>query len=324
MTDKSYMQIITEACNVVSVSGGKDSTATLLRAIEMGTPHLQAVFADTGNEHPATLDYIAYLSDATGVGIRTIRADFADKVIRRREVVRGKWVADGVVTPDEAEAICELLVPTGIPFLDLCIWKGRFPARMAQFCTQELKGIPIMTQVMQPLIDAGHEVVSWQGVRRDESEKRRNAVEWEEKDEHFIYRPIVDWTAQQAIDYHHKHGIQPNPLYSQGMNRVGCMPCINVKKGELHEIARRFPEHVARIAAWEKAVSLVGKRRNSTFFHAGTDPTIASKDNNIITTDSHGIYAIVEWSKTARGGRQFDLLNSLGSPMCSSSYGLCS
>ena len=40
--------------NVISFSGGKDSTAMLLLAIERDTPDLSVVFADTGNEHEQT------------------------------------------------------------------------------------------------------------------------------------------------------------------------------------------------------------------------------------------------------------------------------
>jgi len=36
------------------------------------------------------------------------------------------------------------------------------------------------------------------------------------------------------------------------MGRVGCMPCINSKKEELYEIARRFPEEIERVAAGER------------------------------------------------------------------------
>lgn len=313
-----------QARNLVSVSGGKDSTATLLLAIERGIPNLQAVFADTGNEHEKTYEYIDYLSGATGIKIQKISANLSDRVIHKRGVVRGKWVKDGAVTPEEAEAICELLVPSGNPFLDLCMWKGRFPSRMAQFCTQELKSKPIWDQVIWPLIQAGEEVISWQGIRWDESESRKKNTEWEEKDDHYVYRPILALTAAQTFEIADRHGILPNPLYKLGMGRVGCMPCINVKKAELREIAMRFPEAIARIAAWEKIVSAVAKRRMSTWFHSGTDPTIATKDNSLITSDSHGIYAIVEWAKTARGGRQFDLIQEMaGLPQCSSAYGLC-
>jgi 3'-phosphoadenosine 5'-phosphosulfate sulfotransferase (PAPS reductase)/FAD synthetase len=49
--------------NIVSVSGGKDSTALLLLAIERQTENLQAVFADTGHEHQQTYEYVQYLSE---------------------------------------------------------------------------------------------------------------------------------------------------------------------------------------------------------------------------------------------------------------------
>ena len=51
--------------HVVSVSGGKDSTATYCRAIERGLP-FRAVAADTGNEHPATYEAVNTLHIKTG------------------------------------------------------------------------------------------------------------------------------------------------------------------------------------------------------------------------------------------------------------------
>lgn len=75
--------------NIVSVSGGKDSTALLLLAIEQETENLQAVFADTGHEHQQTYEYIEYLNDKV-FPIRKIRADFnrAQARIRADEVAR--------------------------------------------------------------------------------------------------------------------------------------------------------------------------------------------------------------------------------------------
>lgn len=324
-----------DAENVFSVSGGKDSTCTLLLGLEQNIPNAHYVFADTGNEHEDTVEYIAYLQDALGITIRTVRASLAEKVIAKHDLVRGKWVDEGTITPAEAEEICKLLVPTGIPFLDLCMWKGRFPSRRAQFCTQELKVIPIQEQVFRPIIGAGKEAISWQGIRWDESAKRAKDQPWEERasqtggecgDQFYIYihRPILNYTAEQTFDVHKRHGIEPNPLYKKGMGRVGCMPCINAKKAELREIAARFPDHIARIAAWEKTVSLVAKRQNSTFFHSRTNPVNATKDNNLITTDSHGIYSIIEWANTQRGGRYFDWMADEVQPnVCSSAYGLC-
>ena len=62
--------------NIISFSGGKDSTAMLLLAIERETDNLSAVFADTGNEHEQTYDYVRYIEQATGVPIRWVKRIF--------------------------------------------------------------------------------------------------------------------------------------------------------------------------------------------------------------------------------------------------------
>ncbi|HCN5627408.1 TPA: phosphoadenosine phosphosulfate reductase family protein, partial [Escherichia coli] len=43
--------------NIITTSGGKDSLAQWLRAIENDVPHI-SVFADTGHEHPQTIEYL--------------------------------------------------------------------------------------------------------------------------------------------------------------------------------------------------------------------------------------------------------------------------
>lgn len=93
------------------------------------------------------------------------------------------------------------------------------------------------------------------------------------------------------------------------------MPCINVNKDELFEISRRFPEEIRRIAEWEEIVSQAAKRGRSTFL-----PSLEGSDK----TDIH---EWVEWSKTTRGGHNYDLIKMIGmmeeTPVCSSVYGLC-
>ena len=170
------------------------------------------------------------------------------------------------------------------------------------------------------LIDAGHQVLSWQGVRRDESLNRRNAKKIERIGGGiWTFRPIVEWTAIQVFEFCAKRGIQPNPLYKMGMSRVGCMPCINVNKAELRQIATRFPDHVAKISEWEWLVSQCTKRGFSTMCGDKHD----AKDRRIIFADLN-IHARIDWANTARGGRQRDMLFALDeSAACSSSYGLC-
>lgn len=306
--------------NIISVSGGKDSTALLLLAIERQPDNMQAVFADTGNEHEITYEYVQYLND-TVFPIRTVRADFSRQIAGKKEYVLKKWAEKGVSTA-AIERAAAGLVPTGNPFLDLCIWKGRFPSSRAAFCSEELKRNPIINQVQKPLLYAGDDVISWQGVRRDESLRRRALPENECKQvekngaELWNYRPILDWSADDCFAMHRKHGIKHNPLYEIGMVRVGCMPCINCRKDELLAISKRFPETIDRIVQWESAVKQASKRQAATFFPAPSDDSEWSATQTIET--------VVEWAKTSRGGKQYDFLRIQDEgDICTSIYGLC-
>lgn len=306
--------------NIISVSGGKDSTALLLLAIERGAENMQAVFADTGNEHKITYDYVQYLNDRV-FPIRTVKASFERQIAGKRDYVLSKWAEKGV--PQSAiDRAAAALVPTGNPFLDLCIWKGRFPSTKVAFCSEELKRNPIINEVQKPLLDAGDDVISWQGVRRDESIRRRFLPERELKlqkngSELWNFRPILDWTADDCFAIHKKHGVKHNPLYEMGMTRVGCMPCINCRKDELLEISKRFPEVIDRIEQWEHAVKQASKLDCSTFFATGNNATVEFSATQTIRTR-------VEWAMTSRGGKQFDFLRmDDDGPACSSIYGLC-
>lgn len=360
--------------HVVSVSGGKDSLATLLIAIEncrLGT--VVPIFCDTGNEHQAVYEYLSYLEQALDIAIIRLKADFSQQIAAKRVFIardqrtrreydtvpvfeedgktpvpkrdgRGRIVMrkvrrDGVMVEEPAQKTKKVgggrrarwsnkakrralatLYPSGNPFLDLCMWKGRFPSRKAQFCTEELKtAMAVSFQI--DLIDQGYSVLSWQGIRRDESLNRKRAKKIERIGPRlWVFRPIVDFSALDVFAFSARRRIQPNPLYKQGMGRVGCMYCINAKKEEIREVAVRFPEHPERMAEWENIVSRCSKRGFSTFFHkvdnlTGSAQSIFSRSK---------IESVIEWAQTSRGGRQFSLLTGIDeSTACSSSYGLC-
>lgn len=346
--------------NVLSVSGGKDSTAMWIYATKELGVEVLPVFADTGHEHQLTYEYLNYLEQQLGP-IKRVKADFTERIAKKRlyvqehwprkltldvegywysddeepgdapdwkpisrmyqtDIKEGKWVwvpPQKGMTEAEAAAVVEralaVLHPTGIPFLDLCLWKGRFPSTKARFCTQFLKVEVIQEQVYEPLLIEGYDIVSWQGVRAEESRARANLPEREEGEGFSVYRPLIHWTAANVFEMHRRHGIEPNPLYRLGMGRVGCMPCINCNKDELFEIARRFPEEIERVAEWERLVKLASKRGAATFF-----PTAHGQGN--------GIHEWVEWSKTSHGGKQLDLVKVIdfeNVPACTSAYGLC-
>ncbi len=275
--------------HVVSVSGGKDSAATLLLALNnCPRESVLPIFCDTGNEHEAVHEYLSYLEQALDINITRLKADFSEQIAAKRifiardqrhkreydtkpifdsdgnpvpkrdgrgNIIMHKVKRDGAIVVEPVQKTKKVgggrrsrwsnkakrralavLHPTGNPFLDLCLWKGRFPSRTAQFCTEELKrNMAVAFQL--DLIDAGHQVLSWQGVRRDESPNRRNAKKIERIGPSlWVIRPLVDWTAMDVFDFCAQFNIQPNPLYTQGMGRVGCMPCINANKEELKRL----------------------------------------------------------------------------------------
>jgi len=313
--------------HVISVSGGKDSTALLINALKRSPPgSVVPIFCDTGNEHQAVYDYLGYLEQALDVRITRLRADFTD-----RFAVRRMWIARDQRTRRDKKGrkvrwsnkakrrALAALKPSGNPFLDMCMLKGRFPSRKAQFCTEQLKR-DMAVEFQLGLLDQGHRVISWQGVRRDESEARRYAKAFERIGPRmWAFRPLVEWTALDVFGYCAQAGIQPNPLYLQGASRVGCMPCINCSKDELRQIDMRWPEHLARISDWECIVGQCSKHGFSTFFgdsHSAKDPRQVFADLNV--------WQRIEWSKTTRGGKQYDLLGQLDEPNhCASAYGLC-
>lgn len=314
--------------HIVSVSGGKDSTALLLLATKERGLDVEAVFADTGHEHPETYRYVEYL-DQHVYPIRVVKADFLDRIARKRRFIardqrtgrdksgkRLRW------SNKAKRRALEVLHPTGNQFLDLCLWKGRFPSTRRRFCSEQLKHIPIRDQIVEPLLMDGHTVISWQGVRADESRSRANLPIVDEPEEGLItYRPLIHWTADDVFAFHKRHGVKWNPLYEQGMGRVGCMPCIHARKGELREISQRWPEVIDWISEMERSVSAGSKRGNSTFY----DVRIIEKgDTSRVSHTTHGIRKLVEWSMTTRGGDQLDLLAQTEDlEMCSSIYGLC-
>ncbi len=346
--------------HIVSISGGKDSLATALIALERCPAGSVAfIFCDTGNEHAAVYDYLDYLEAARGIVIHRLRADFSRELLQkrlfiardernRREVQRvpvfdsaglpvpARRPGYGAIVTREVkrrDGTTEIVVvqktrkvagarlrwtnkakrralavmhPNGNPFLDLCMWKGRFPSRKAQFCTEELKrNVAVAFQLDR--MEAGYNVLSWQGVRRDESENRRHAKKFERVGRGLrIARPIVDATAADVFRAAKARGIRPNPLYLQDMSRVGCMPLHQLQQGRTAVPSTSAGGAPAAHRRMGMDRGQCSKRGFSTFM---TDAHPA-KDRRQIFADLN-IWSRIEWSKTTRGGKQYDLLAEL-------------
>ena len=307
---------------ILHTSGGKDSGAMVLFALELAERYgmeFECLFADTGNEHEITLEYLHEFALRTGVKITWVKADFSANIAKRRLFVEK---SDGYAD-DVRERVLQHLHPTGNPFLDLCLWKGRFPSATKRYCTVELKILTAREQYIDPLLDAGHIVESWQGVRAEESAERAALPKRSVEDEGLtIVRPLLRWPVAKVLAIHRRHNVPMNPLYKLGMFRVGCMPCIMARKDEIYRIASRFPHHIDRIREWEWLVSQVSKIGGSTFFHKDGMSDEVKSSQELIARES-GIDGMVRWSKTKYGGRQYSLLKAMPLPACQSEYGLC-
>lgn len=194
--------------NIISVSGGKDSTALYCLAIEFYGNDFLAVFADTGNEHPVTVNYVRNLHViAGGPEVQIVRADFSKEL-------RGKPCS-------------------GNPFLDMMVWKGRAPSTKAQFCTEWVKLWPILLFLEAKFYD--REWIMHVGIRAGESIRRakRHPYEWNQYFDCESINPLLYESEEGIFQFLAEKKVPPNPLYALGYGRVGCFPCIHANKSEL-------------------------------------------------------------------------------------------
>lgn len=270
---------------VASVSGGKDSTALSLWLTENGIDH-DRVFMDTGWEHEETYKYL-------------------------REYLPGKL---GPITWISAPLQMEGLIRK----------KGMFPSRMMRFCTQELKVFP-MKKHISSLIDQGHDIVNAVGIRAAESKARSKMPEWEWQDgfDCEVWRPLIGWSEQDVVDIHTRNGVHPNPLYLLGASRVGCWPCIYSRKEEIRFMAEKDPSRIAKLRVLEADVTEIARRRNEARGETLKNPPAFFQARNGGTGECWPIDKVVDWSYTARGGRQYELFAAAPHEAGCVRWGLC-
>ena len=256
---------------IVPYSGGKDSQACLIWAVEKyGSKNIEAVFCDTGWEHELTYRHVKLIPELLGVKLTILKSKTYDG------------------------------------FVDLAVKKGRMPSVMARFCTEELKIKPMIDYILSQKDN----LLIVQGIRADESKSRsqmskectyfkyyftpyttnsmiverfedkkteltkrqkkqyekaklrlskgkedakfhryrkEDVAEWVKKYSDDILRPVFDWGGQEVIMYSINRGFPINPLYYRGSKRVGCYPCVMCTKSEAKEIILNDPATTDKI-----------------------------------------------------------------------------
>ena len=197
---------------VVSWSGGKDSTAMLLRMIELGEQIDGIISADTGFEYPEMYEYIDRI-------IKYINRDVT--ILKAESGLWDKWFY-GKVTRGKYKG-----KQRGFPFVVNPCWFSR-----------EAK--------IKPLQKAQHDAdVVCVGIAFDESKRIK-------KTNPKIRYPLVEWgwTEQNCADYLEKKGLS-NLLY-QNLSRTGCWLCPKQSNQSLYFLWKYHPELWLKLKQYEQ------------------------------------------------------------------------
>lgn len=293
---------------IVSFSGGKDSQAFLIQACkEFGAENIEAVFCDTKWEHHLTYEHINSVVKKLGV-----------KLVTLQNKIGG--------------------------FENLCKRMKWFPDTTHRMCTVQLK--------IQPMIDYvlthNEDLVIIQGIRASESASRskmpcsanyfqeyfdtknkrlyrkNDVLKWCENHTATVERPMLGMGAQDIIDYILKNGQQPNPLYKQGANRVGCYPCIYARLAEIKSM-RHDIGYVLKVVKLEEEVNRLRidargeKAKKASLFMKGKIPDCYCKKYGNGIPAFEDVIAYV-----SRDDAELDLFEPEEATSCMSVYhGLC-
>lgn len=197
--------------HVVSFSGGKDSTAMLLRMIDEGMPVDLILYCDTGLEFPEMEEHIRKVEEYIG---RPIERLSVDKPFMY-------WAAN-------YEYILETDKIQGHKPGEIVVGKG-WPTRKIRWCTRILK-TDVINQYLRELRET-YDLIQYVGIAADEPKRIAN-----------LNYPLIDWNMTEAdcIQYCYDRGFDWGGLY-EIWGRVSCWCCPLQSLDSLRKLRRHRP-----------------------------------------------------------------------------------
>jgi len=228
---------------IVGVSGGKDSTATALWAIDnLPREKIKFVHHLTGASWPETDEYLLYLQNKLDIKIETVSAG-------DRPIIHTRTILN--ITKD-LEACTNLF--------DMVHIRGHWPNWRIRWCTKNLKGYPVRLYAQEfdrPLLISG--------VRREESYKRATLHDYDPLDARWKgitrykchwYYPILSWSLANVFEYLNLHGVKKNPIYKY-VSRIGCWCCpCDCSNQNVLQFCKQHPELAKRWIDLEREIGM--------------------------------------------------------------------
>jgi len=208
--------------NIVSFSGGKDSTAMLLMMLEKGIPIDRVICVDTTKEFPAMYPHIEKIQKMIEpLKIEIVKIDF------------DYWFSDHVIQGGKFQG------EKGRSWPD---WRVRWCTGLKSQAISHLKHNVVYNPRIEKYYNGNEEdIIEFHGIAFDEQERIGKNKLNKRKCE--IKYPLVDWgiTEKQALEYCYVKGFDWDGLYEK-FHRVSCWCCPLSRIGELKVLYNDFPE----------------------------------------------------------------------------------
>lgn len=215
--------------SIVSFSGGKDSTAMLLKMLENNMPIDEIIFCDTGKEFPQMYEHIKKVENYIKRPITIIKAEKSfDYYMFEHEKTKGKNKGQ----------------------------KGYgWSSGRCRWCTTLLKN-NVINKYLSKYKQEGY--IEYIGIAYDEQNRIKDK-----------FYPLVDWkmTEKDCLEYCYnrsfyweENGVR---LYNI-LDRVSCWCCANKNKKELENMRIYLPEYYLKYIDLLKRIKENNKKRNSS------------------------------------------------------------
>lgn len=203
--------------HIVSFSGGKDSTAMLIRMIEEGMPIDDIVFikvmatATIGAELPEMYEYIARVEEYIHRKITVVPSVLNFDDVFHQVYMSGQR--------------------TGIIY--------GYPLTVGAWCNDRLK-----LRTIRSHYKSYGKHIRYLGIAADEPERL-------ERLDSFCRAPLADWgmTEKDCISFLQKRNMM-NPLYEK-FRRLGCWFCVKQNLDSLRVLRRDYPQYWAMMLQWD-------------------------------------------------------------------------